>query len=151
MVSASDQDRHQHRHQADTYRRIELITGSMRRRRWMPEEKAQILTESLLPGASVADVARRYGVNRGLLSNWRRKAVRAPADAEPSFVPLRLAVEPASPVQAEQLGRAQTDTALPSMSSGSIEIEFGPIRVRIQGAVDSETLRQVLLHVGRAR
>jgi len=150
MVSASDQDRHQHGHQADTYRRIELITGSMRRRRWMPEEKAQILTESLLPGASVADVARRHGVNRGLLSNWRRKAMGA-AGAEPTFVPLRLDVGTVPPVQGERSGRARMDTELPSMNSGSIEIELGPARVRIQGAVDGETLRQVLLHVGRVR
>ena len=149
MVSASDQDRHQHRHQADTYRRIELITGSVRRRRWMPEEKAQILTESLLPGASVADVARRYGVNRGLLSNWRRNAMLAAADAHPSFVPLRLDGGTAPPVQNERSGKAQTNTEPRSVISGSIEIEFGPVRVRIQGAVDGETLRQVLLHVGR--
>ena len=76
MDNASDQDRHQHRHQGDEYRRIELITGLSRRRRWTSEEKAQIVTESLLPGASVSAVARRHNVNRGLLTTWRREAMR---------------------------------------------------------------------------
>jgi hypothetical protein len=32
-----------------------------------------------------------------------------------------------------------------------IEIELGRARVRIQGSVDGEALRQVLAHVGRPR
>ncbi len=42
------------------YRRIELLTGPDRRRRWSAEEKARIVAETLAPGARVADVARRW-------------------------------------------------------------------------------------------
>jgi transposase len=66
---------HQDRHEAGAYRRIELITGTARRRRWTMEEKAAIVAESTRPGVNVADVARRLGVNRGLLQTWRRKAI----------------------------------------------------------------------------
>jgi transposase-like protein len=70
MANASLDDRHQ----GGAYRRIELITGAPRRRRWSAEEKARILAESFEPGARVSDVALRHGVNRGLVWSWRRQA-----------------------------------------------------------------------------
>jgi transposase len=159
MDNASDQHRHQDRHQGDEYRRIELITGRARRRRWTPEEKARILTESLMPGASVSAVARRHNVSRGLLSAWRREAMRATDDLGPRFVPLRLSEEGAVQMPAGLPGNAavaaDSETApepVPgSTTTGMIEIELGRARVRIQGAVDGEALRQVLAHVGRPR
>ena len=36
----------------DTFRRVEVITGVARRRRWTAEEKARIVAESYAPGAS---------------------------------------------------------------------------------------------------
>jgi transposase len=50
MTKARLDDSHQDSHQAGTYRRIELITGETRRRRWTTEEKAEILAESFQPG-----------------------------------------------------------------------------------------------------
>src|SRR5690242_11061218 len=44
------------------YRRIEVLTGPGRRRRWSAEEKARIVAETLEPGASVSEVARRWQV-----------------------------------------------------------------------------------------
>ena len=35
------------------------------------EEKIQIVTESRMPGASVAEVARRHGVNANQIFTWR--------------------------------------------------------------------------------
>src|SRR3984885_8561120 len=86
MANASLNAMHQDRHEADPYRRIELITGTARRRRWTIEEKAAIVAESTRPGVNVAEVARRFGVNRGLLQTWRRKAI----GEGPVFVPLRV-------------------------------------------------------------
>jgi hypothetical protein len=45
-----------------SYRRIELLTGPGRRRRWSDEDKARIVSESLAPGACVSAVARRWHV-----------------------------------------------------------------------------------------
>lgn len=42
-------------------RRLEIFTGSGRRREWPPEEKAQIVAESYEAGETVCAVARRYG------------------------------------------------------------------------------------------
>jgi len=56
------------------YRRIEVITGRPQRRNWTDEEKARILAESAEPDVNISAVARRWGVNRGLLNVWRREA-----------------------------------------------------------------------------
>src|ERR1700751_1682396 len=43
------------------------------RRRWTADEKVEIVQESLAPGASVTEVARRHGVNPNLIYTWRRR------------------------------------------------------------------------------
>ena len=49
-----------------------------------------MVAEANQPGASVADVARRYGVNANLLFNWRRLSREAAsAKAAPSVSPKR--------------------------------------------------------------
>src|SRR6266446_1938959 len=55
------------RQEGGSYRRIELITGERRRRRWTAEEKARIVAESFEEGANISEAARRNGVARGLL------------------------------------------------------------------------------------
>ena len=57
---------------SDDYRRIELITGTARRRHWSTEQKLQIIEESFEPGETVSSVARRRGVTPNLLYRWRR-------------------------------------------------------------------------------
>jgi hypothetical protein len=47
---------------SDDYQRIELITGTARRRRWTTEQKLRIIEASYEPGESVSSVARRHGV-----------------------------------------------------------------------------------------
>ena len=141
--------RHQHSPQDVEYRRVELITGRRRRRDWTPDEKAEILSACVAPGSKVAEVARRYGVSRGLLWTWRRQAMNdLAAETGPRFIPLGIEAEAAeSPAVASvpppSLGRDQI--------AGSIEIEIGHARVRVEGAVDPEVLRQVLGLIGPAR
>ena len=60
--------------EASSYRRVELIMGRRQRRHWTADEKARIVAESSEPGVNISDVARRHGLNRGLLSVWRRHA-----------------------------------------------------------------------------
>ncbi len=55
-------------------RRIELITGTGRRRRWSSAEKARILVESFEPGANVSEVARHNRLSPQQLFAWRREA-----------------------------------------------------------------------------
>lgn len=60
-------------------RRVEVLAGPERRRRWSWEEKARIVAESLAPDAVASAVARRYGLHPNQLYAWR-KALRAAAD-----------------------------------------------------------------------
>jgi transposase len=49
------------------------IVGS-KRRRWTAAEKAQIVRERLISGASVAEVARLHDVDPNLIYAWRHQA-----------------------------------------------------------------------------
>jgi hypothetical protein len=72
------------------------------------------------------------------------------AETAPSFVPLRIESESAEgaallsePVAPLSASREQT--------AGSIEVAIGRARVRVEGAVDPEVLRQMLGLIGQAR
>jgi transposase len=56
------------------FQRIELLTGPSRRQRWSAEEKGRIVAESLMPGASVSEMARRWQLHPQQLFGWRRQA-----------------------------------------------------------------------------
>jgi transposase len=56
------------------YRRVEILTGPGRRRRWSAEAKERIVAESLEPGARVSEVARRWQVCPQQVFGWRREA-----------------------------------------------------------------------------
>jgi transposase len=108
---------------------VTVLSGRERRRRWSSTEKAQIVEESLQPGAVVAAVAHRHDVHPNLLHHWRRLAKQAV-----KFVPVR--------VSAEQR-RSASD-------GGAIEIELGSgVRVRVDASVDEAALGRVLLALGR--
>src|SRR6202161_2947483 len=116
---------HQDRHEADAYRRIELITGTARRRRWTIEEKAAIVAESTRPGVNIAEVARRFGVNRGLLQTGRRKAI----GERPVFVPLRVQGMVAADNNKDRTNTARSvavETDAPTRP-GTVEIESGGV------------------------
>ena len=56
--------------------RVEIITSVQRRRRWTAAQKVQIVEETLQPGATVSEVARRYEVAPNQLFTWRRLAAQ---------------------------------------------------------------------------
>jgi transposase len=73
-----------------SYRRVEVLTGSPRRRQWSSAEKAAIVAESFAPGAVTSTIALRHGLHRNQLYAWRRE-LRSAAVADagiPEFVPL---------------------------------------------------------------
>ena len=73
---------------SDDYQRIELISGSVRRRQWTTEQKLQIIEESFQPGETVSSVARRRGVAPNLLYRWRRLMTEGGAAAVGSDEPV---------------------------------------------------------------
>ena len=113
---------------ADGFRRIEVITGVGRRRRWTDEEKAWIVAESLDPATTVSAVARRYGLHASQLFVWRQQLAASAGRDAPGFVPGVV---------------AEADPA-PAGAAGRIEIALGPAGVRGGAAVDAAALRRVL-------
>jgi transposase len=124
-------------------RRVEVITGVERRRRWSLEEKLAIVTESMVEGVIVSDVARRHGISPQQLFGWRSKVRAELAAAKsieaPVFVPtvIEMAAPAASAVQSDQ--RAE-----PNAAPWTMEITFDAVIVRIRGGADAGTLTAVL-------
>src|SRR3954465_1154256 len=92
------------------FRRLEVITGVGRRRRWTDEEKAWIVAESLDPATTTSAVARRYWLHRGQLFVWRQPLAAWAARDAPGFVPVVVA----------------EDDPAPAGTAGRIEIALGP-------------------------
>src|SRR5919202_2188185 len=85
------------------FRRVEVLTGPGRRRRWSDEEKARAVAETLRPGAKVSEVARRWQVCPQQLFGWRRQALRGGGahrtaetadDRQAAFFPLVIQGQP---------------------------------------------------------
>jgi len=131
-----DKDRHMpvHNGGGDTLRRIEVITGTGRRRRWDAETKGRLVAESFEPGCSVSELARRHDLSPSLLFLWRRQAAKnaeSKVRVGPAFVPMVMAGDaPAAPVVTEAC---------------VVEVELGDVRIRIKGPVDRSVLREVFL------
>ena len=58
-------------------RRIEVMSGPERRRRWSSEQKRAIVAEAFAPGSSVSAVARRVDVVPGQIYRWRQELAGA--------------------------------------------------------------------------
>jgi transposase len=156
-------------HGVSNVRRIELITGTGRRRRWLSDDKARIVEESLKPSANVSEVARRNGLSPQQLFAWRRAAhalFQEGAEARPAGhaddVP---APEPRRKDRHVRLSGSGEETpafapvviaaaspASPPLTaaSGAVEIAIGDTVVRVIGPVESAVLIAVLRAVRRA-
>ena len=66
--------------------------GAERRRRWPEAVKQQIVAETLMPGASVSVVARRFDVNANQVFRWRRQYEAGPPTSEARLVPVACGV-----------------------------------------------------------
>jgi transposase len=141
-------------------RRIEVITGRERRRRWTAEQKREIAAESLQPGISPVMVARRYGISSGLLYTWRQQllcgALGAVTDTKQRFVRVDVVaglshLEATTPAALE-LAPPATPLASPSSKpDGRIEIMLsGGAKVRVDAQVNEDALRRVLAALERS-
>jgi transposase len=143
------------------------------RRSWPPEEKRRIVEEAFRPGTSVADVARRHGLNSNQVFNWRRlygtqpaaqgsgslvHADASSAGAPDGFLSIGVIAEPKNEnavvprpdPSALLMGHAREDggvAARPAMDErpGMIEIDLPcGTRLRVDALVNERALRRVL-------
>jgi transposase len=104
-----------------------------RHRSWPESLKREIVAASLVRGASVSRVARRYDVNANQVFAWRRRYRGEPAE------PVELRLLPVT------VTTDQPEGAAPARASEVIEIALaGGYRVRVSDGVQAATLRLVL-------
>jgi transposase len=118
-------------------RRVEVLTGPERRRKWSDEIKIAIVAEALADGVVISDVARRHDITPSQLFGWMRQfcdaALATIASPPPMFAPAVIDASAAMP-----------SPPLPAEPPAEIEISVGVATVRIRGAVDAKTLAAVL-------
>lgn len=57
---------------SNTLEPVEIISSSLRRKRWTPYEKQQIVQETYHPGVTVSFIARKHGIPPSQLFYWRK-------------------------------------------------------------------------------
>jgi transposase len=125
-------------------RRVEVFTGTGRRRRWTPEQKVLIVAETYETSETVSAVARRHGLTPQQLFTWRRNAQQVRAgESRMAFAPVVL--ETSRP-------RAGATPLMQSQAVGSlvIEVVIGAATVRIPPGTELATLQLVLRAVTTA-
>lgn len=127
-------DVHKHSRRVE---RLEIVeTG--RRRRWSEDEKLKIVVESFQSPRQVAATARRHGISRWQLHEWRRSfraAQNEAAEPQTGFVPATITANPQSAAP-ELVGPPDP---------GTIEIDFANgARMRVTGAINEATLGAAL-------
>lgn len=109
---------------------------SRRKRKWPDEVKARIVSETLMPGVMVNDVARRHGLPANHVSSWRtlarkgRLVLPAPED------PVEFAALMVGPVE-----------AVPRADVGVVarpEIVAGAVVIRLEAGASAERIASVV-------
>lgn len=125
-----------------------------KRRRRSVQERRQIVEETLVPGASVARVARAHGVNANQVFYWRtlyRRGRLGGEAARVALLPVTISdtamseapaatASPSRPIAPESAPDPERRKAAP----GTIHIQLPKAQLRIEGTADASTLRAVL-------
>ena len=117
------------------------MAPSRRRLRRTPEEKRRIVEATFVPGASIARVAREYGVNANQVLQWRyeyrKGTLGVRQQGQTKLMPVSVTADPNS-------------VTLPGIApitaaTGSIHIELpGRAVISVEAGVDPELVRTVL-------
>ena len=125
------------------------VKAKRRRRLWSADEKRRMIDESRAPGASVAEVALRHGVNANLLFTWKRQSARdggGEGAAPVELVPVRVTPEAQRPDDAPGGRRAAREPD----SGGRMEIVLGDgARIVVGADVDAAALGRVVRALSR--
>ncbi len=123
------------------YQRVEVLTGTERRRTYTPWEKVRMVEEAFRPGVVVTEAARRLGVHESLLYRWRRlmKTTDTAVAGPSNFVAVTITPEPiATEVPEPKAPEPLTPPVMPAASpAATLELILpGGARLRLEGPVD---------------
>ena len=105
------------------------------RRRWSDEDKARMVSESLVTGASVSEVARCHGVTAQQLSSWRALARRGELVLLPT----------------EEARYATLEVVEPGRESAAVAIEAFGITVHLEGGSSARRIAEVVAELRTLR
>ena len=114
-----------------------VSTARKKQQRRTIKERRDIVEETLVPGASVARVARRHDVNANQVFYWRKlyREGRLGINLATPLLPVK--------VKTERPTKTLNDDSV-VLSSGTMEIKLQRGTLRIAGSVDVMALRAVL-------
>lgn len=122
---------------------LEVLEGPTGRRVRSEADRARIAAESLMPGVQVAAVARKHGVTRWQVYDWRRRLrqgrLALPESMAPMFAPLMV----------DESSAPQPTMRPPKSTPAKVEIVIDDMVIRT--AVDLEHLPQVIRAVRASR
>lgn len=116
---------------------MEVMVGPSGKRRWSDEFRGQIVAETLVPGVTVNEVARRHDLRPNHLSSWRRLA-------KDGKLPVPdLAGAEFAPVVFEPLAPEPLDAAI-----SPFEIVSGDIVIRVDTATSATRVAEIVRALG---
>lgn len=122
---------HIEHHMEDTGR-IEVMVGPSGKRTWPDAFKGRVVAETLVPGVTVNEVARRHGLRANHLSTWRRLAkdgkLVVPDLAGADFAPVVLEPEASPSVTAPE---------------SAVEILHGSVTIRLDAGTQPGRIAEI--------
>ncbi len=119
---------------AEVLSQIALIVGPKGKRRWPEALKARIVAETLVEGATVNAVARRYDMRPNHVSEWRRLArtgrlVLSAVPEDVSFAPILVRQDP---------------VAEPAPMAGALDMIRGEVTLRLDAATPAVRIAEIV-------
>lgn len=120
----------------------------VKRRMRSKQERRRVVEEILVPGASVAMVARAHGVNTNQIYHWRKlyeRGLLGPAKRMSKLVPVTITeAADAQPVTDEKDEQGRRDRCCSRTERGTIHVTLKDVHMCVEGRVDESSLRIVL-------
>jgi transposase len=112
---------------------VELLAAPAAKRRWSDEAKGRMAAETLVPGITVNEVARRHGVKANHLSSWRTLARKGKL-----VVPEVAGAEFAAPL-------ASSPAVVTAEARPPIDLIIGPVTVWLDAATPAARVAELAL------
>lgn len=130
----------------DTVTEFTEVQGARKYRRRTPDEKRQIVEETLSSGRSVAEIARSHEVNANQVFDWRKQYLKGRLGADARECTLL----PVSVNETSDSGVTEPAASTPAApTNGKIRVQLPRGEIHVEGRIDPDTLRVVIQCLSR--